>query len=63
MSKKKEVKDEDDEYAREGSIGVWTFESKLSPTYVQFTIDNKSKWVWWNLFGMAANALLGGLTV
>ena len=47
---------------REGS-GIFTYESKLSPTYVQFTIDYKARWAWWNLFGMVANASIGAATV
>ena len=53
--------DADDNYSNQS--GVFTFESKLSPAYVQFTIDNKSKYLWWNLGGMCANAALGYLSV
>jgi hypothetical protein len=54
--------EEDKESVREGS-GIFTYESKLSPNYVQFTIDYRAKWAWWNLFGMVANAGIGALTV
>ena len=54
--------EEEDEVEREHS-GIFTYESKLSPAYVQFTLDYKARWAWWNLGGIICNGGIGALTV
>ena len=54
--------EDDDEVEREHS-GIFTYESKLSPAYVQFTLDYRARWAWWNLGGIICNGGIGALTV
>ena len=71
-AKKKETEPVDDNFKLAGdddksevreTSGIFTYESKLSPSYVQFTIEYKARWAWWNLFGMCACACIGAATV